>query len=147
MKKETAFTMIELLVVVSIIGVIIGLSFFGLQSARQSSRDAKRKADLELIRTGIEVYKADCDVYPPTAEIVADGTLTGDNSTSSCSNLNTYLSKIPADPIVASNKYAYTLNGVTYTLCAALEQPPVPAVDVTGCGSCISTCNYKVTNP
>ena len=42
------FTLIELLVTISIIGILIGLSVFGLQGARQSARDAKRKADLDM---------------------------------------------------------------------------------------------------
>ncbi|MCK4588676.1 prepilin-type N-terminal cleavage/methylation domain-containing protein, partial [Candidatus Woesebacteria bacterium] len=62
MKK--GFTLIELLVVISIIGILLALSIFGLQGARKSARDSKRKADIELIRSGIEIYKADCNVYP-----------------------------------------------------------------------------------
>ena len=75
MKMKKGFTLIELLVVLSIIGVLVGLSIFGLRSARESSRDGTRKADLELIRSGVEIYKADCDNYPLSAELGAS--LTG----------------------------------------------------------------------
>ena len=141
------FTLIELLVVVSVIGVLIGLSIFGLQGARESSRDAKRKADLELIRSGLEIYKADCGGYPLTAQVVGGSTLTGAAGISGCAG-NTYISQIPVDP-VSSRSYSYTsAAGTTYTLCAALEQTPSPTMAPTpACGSCVTSCNYRVVNP
>jgi general secretion pathway protein G len=141
MKK--GFTLIELLVVISIIGILIGLSVFGLQGARQSSRDAKRKSDLQSIRSGLEIYKADCDGYPTTLGT----TLIGSGTPASCLTNNTYILSVPKDPLDPASTYAYKSDGTTYTLCATLEQAPSPAMDVTGCGSCTTTCNYKVTNP
>lgn len=144
-----AFTLIELLVVISIIGILIGLSVLGLQGARKSSRDAVRKADLEEIRSGLGFYKADCNVYPLTANFnLPNATkLTGDGSTSSCLLTNTYISSVPQDSISGDN-YSYSSDGATYHLCAALEQPPSPAMDVSGCASCGSaSCNYVTTNP
>jgi type II secretion system protein G len=142
MKK--GFTLIELLVVISIIGILLGLSIFGLQGARQSSRDAKRKADLEMIRSGLEIYKADCNSYPTSLST----TLVGDNSSTGCSSSNTYISAIPVDPVPATNSYAFSSDGITYTLCAALENAPSPTMAPTpACGSCTTTCNYRVINP
>src|SRR3990167_7468623 len=81
---QQGFTLIELLVVISIMGVILGLTLFGIGGARESSRDAKRKADLALIQSGLEIYRADCSDYPVTL-----GTsLKGDNSPTSCANTN-----------------------------------------------------------
>lgn len=136
------FTLIELLVVISIIGVLIALSIFGLQGARQAARDARRKADIEQIRSGIEIFKADCDRYPgsltsPLIGVPSYGT--------SCLATNTYIETIPADPIPSQN-YSYTSDGTDYAICAHLEGD-YPAV--SGCGSCGSgvTCNYIVENP
>lgn len=146
-KRNTfGFTLIELLVVISIIGILLALSIFGMQSARQAARDGKRKSDLEQIRSGLEIYRADCGVYP-TGSLVAGATLFGDGSTDSCSLTNTYISSIPADPLSDTNLYAYSSDGSTYLVCAALEQPPTTPMDITGCGNCGSTCNYVVTNP
>ena len=143
MRKNKGFTLIELLVVISILGVLLALSVFGMQGARQSSRDGRRKADLEQIRSGLEMYRADCNAYPTTLVT----TLKGTGTPSTCPISNVYISSVPVDPTSTTRKYAYSSAGTTYTLCAALEQAPSPAMDITGCGSCTATCNYKVTNP
>ena len=139
------FTLIELLVVITIVGILIGLSVFGLQGSRESSRDARRKADLELVRSGIEIYKSDCLNYtiaPYTTNWPAS--LVGDGSPTACAVTNVYLTP-PSDPSSPNRNYYYTSDGTTYTLCASLEQGSggVPS----GCGSCTVACNYKVTNP
>lgn len=147
--KYRAFTLIELLVVISIIGILIGLSVFGLQGARKSSRDAVRKADLEQIRSGLGMYKADCNAYPTTAKFTLPSatTLIGNGSTPSCVISNTYISQVPTDSITGQN-YSYSSDGVTYHLCALLEEAPSPAMDVSGCGSCgAAACNYVTVNP
>ena len=144
---KQGFTLIELLVVISIIGILAGLSIFGLQGARQASRDAVRKADLEQIRSGLGIYNADCNAYPAALNLSNPITLKGNGSTSSCAVTNTYIASTPADPSRPSSSYAYTSNGITYSICAALEQAPNPAMSVAGCGSCVKTCNYKVTSP
>jgi type II secretion system protein G len=114
------FTLIELLVVIFIIGILIALSVFGLQGARKSARDAQRKTDLEEIRSGLEIYKADCGVYPPDLDWGAS--LTGTEA--SCSPTgSTYITEIPVDPTPAVSSYSYNRPTLTtYTLCATLEQ-------------------------
>lgn len=144
------FTLIELLVVMGIIAVLASLSIFGLRGARESGRDAKRKADLETIRSSLELYKADCNQYPPFASLTVGNPLTGDNSTSSCLSSNTYIDEVPDDP-VAGNDYSYNPSTppLSYTLCAALEGDTVADIDclsaVANCGG--GTCSYSVQNP
>lgn len=134
------FTLIELLVVISIIGILVGLSIFGLQSARESARNSRRKADLELIRSGIEIYKADCGSYPVALGSSLSGSETSDNT---CLTSTVYIAEVPIDPLELRS-YPYTSDGITYELCAALE-------DVEGTiscgGSCGEACNYQVVNP
>lgn len=145
----SAFTLVELLVVISIIGILVGLSVFGLQGARKASRDAVRKADLETIRSGLGIYKADCDTYPTTASfsLPSAQTLIGSGNPTACSASNTYITQVPTDPVPGSN-YTYNSDGVTYHVCAALEQVPSSLPDTTQCGgNCGTGCNYVVTNP
>lgn len=154
--KSFGFTLIELLVVISIIGILIGLSIFGLQSARTASRDSRRKADLELVRSGLEIYKADCNTYPvqttpqsPTTGLGSGGVLTGNGvSSSACLSTNTYISQIPQDPSSPNENYLYYSNGNIYQICAALEQGGGSSVTCGSSSSCGTiACNYKVTNP
>lgn len=142
-KNKKGFTLIELLVVISILGILLGLSIFGMQSAREASRDGKRKADLEQIRSGLEMYRSDCGSYP-TGSLTSGSSLIGNGSSSTCLSSNVYISSIPSDPVSAERSYSFSSDGNVYTLCAALEQT---STAVTGCGSCGETCSYKVTNP
>ncbi len=140
------FTLIELLVVISIIGILLAVSIFGLQGARESARDNRRRADLELIKSGLELYKSDCGDYP--AALTAGGALVGDDNPTACAATNTYIAAIPQDPTTPTRSYSYVQTSpYTYLLCASLEQDPNPPVDVSACGSCTTACNYKVTNP
>lgn len=145
-RTESAFTLIELLVVISILGILLALSVFGLQGARESSRDGKRKTDLEQIRSGIEIYRADCDGYP-TSLPAAGAALVGSGTKSTCPSSNVYISSMPADPVPLTHSYLYSSNGSTYEICASLEQGEgaVTCGGNSNCGG--STCNYKVVNP
>lgn len=148
--NKKGFTLIELLVVISIIGILIGLSIFGLQGARTSSRDARRKADLEQIRSALEIFKSDCDKYYVGASLPASLIgISGSPYGSSCLPANRYIEQMPVDA-VPGRSYAYISDGTTYTLCASLEQYTGSAVV---CGSLpASSCgtdgsNYVVKNP
>lgn len=155
MKK--GFTLIELLITLSIIGLLAALALFGTQGVREQARDGKRKSDLETLRSGLEVYRADCNFYPSVsgnAYTVLDNTpgtaaaLRGTGSPSSCVATNTYINQLPNDPQSPTRTYYYASSGNVYIICARLEQAPNPAVDVTGCGNnCGGACNYRVISP
>lgn len=145
-KRMKGFTLIELLVVISIMAVLLALSIYGMQDARRASRDGQRKANLEQIRSGLEMYKADCNSYPTS--LVAGSSLVGSGFPSTCSINNTYISKVPVDPLSnANHAYVYYSDGAIYQLCAAMEQggTTVTCGSSTDCGG--TTCNYQVINP
>lgn len=148
MKTLKGFTLIELLVVISIIGTIIGFAFVAFQETKKSARDTQRKADLEDIRSSLEVYKADCGDYPSSVPTPNSGSsIKGDGSPASCLSNNTYMYTVPSDPSVGrSYYYGQPINSLSYELCAALEN--IPSGTLPTCGeSCGETCNYKVKNP
>ncbi len=152
MRKMKGFTLIELLVVISIIGILVALSLFGLEGTRRASRDAKRKTDLELVRSGLEIYKSDCGVYPNDSQIIWGDTLVGLPPPVACSAANTYISQIPKDPTSPKRDYKYAkLSANKYVLCAFLEQTPTGLADplLSNCPSCGTdgACNYLVKNP
>lgn len=144
---KSGFTLIELLVVISIIGILLALSVFGLQGARVSARDATRKTNLEQIRSGLEIFKADCDKYYVGSSLPSPFVgVSGSPYGSSCLPANTYISLIPVDPIPLARSYIYSSDGTTYELCASLEQGS-GTVTCGGSSNCGTTCNYKVKNP
>ncbi len=60
-----AFTLVELLVVISIIAVLAGLVVGIAPAASKRMREARIRAELDALVTAIESYKAKYGVYPP----------------------------------------------------------------------------------
>lgn len=110
--QKNGFTMIELLVVTTI---MIVLTTIGLVSYRQvgySSRNAKRKADLETVRQALILYRSDQPYYPQTNSF---GTMLG--------SIDDYLSSenIIDPKNTAPFVYEYVSDGVLFQLTAHLE--------------------------
>jgi len=64
MKSNKGFTLIELIVVISIIGVLSTLIINNLNDARARARDAKRKQELSGLKTALRLYYNDYQTYP-----------------------------------------------------------------------------------
>lgn len=140
--------MIELLVVISLIAVLLSISLVASSNARKSSRDGKRKADLEQIRSALEIYRNDCRTYPLDALVVQGGTLAGSESSGSvCLTSDVYMESIPSDPL-SSQSYVYIRGSVnTYVICASLENGGSSVAPGCSGADCGGVCNYAVTNP
>ena len=149
-KHINAYTLVELLVVIAIIGILMGLSFFALASSRQAGRDAKRRADLESLRSGLEIYRTDCNVYPAPVSNQVPLPLAG-NGTPGCEVSNTYISSTTyTDPVGSPRIYRYYYDAVanTYEICTYLEQGTGANQTCGGSNACGGvTCNYKVISP
>lgn len=63
----SGYTLTELLVVISIIGLLASVTLSALNDIRAQSRDAKRMADLREIKTAVERYYLENFIYPPEA--------------------------------------------------------------------------------
>lgn len=118
MKK--AFTLIELLIVITIIGILMALAIASYARTRASARDAKRQSDLEQIKSAAEIYRADNGRYP------GFGSAGTDNGWAFADTLSilspNYMNPIPTDPnYSASNSncfthYLYWTDGAKYTI-------------------------------
>jgi prepilin-type N-terminal cleavage/methylation domain-containing protein len=83
------FTLVELLVVIAIIGVLSTLLLLQLNVARAKARDAKRVADINQVRSALELYFDDNGYY----YVPADSTYATTNTA-----LAAYLVRFPTDP-------------------------------------------------
>jgi len=138
------FTLVELMVTVSIISILVAIGIASYSSINKRSRDTKRKSDLEQVRSALEMYRAENGYYPST----------GAGSETDVSNLTGTLSPtfIPALPLDPSNTspylYQYQATGLSggnyygYCLFGTLEtqDPSDSCSPPTGF-------NYGVKNP
>lgn len=148
-KKLKGFTLVELLVVLSIIAVLLGVLLVSFQGTRVTARDGRRKTDLELIRGALEMYRGDCGLYP--SSLTFGDSLVGPTGTP-CSG-NNYIARIPKDPLDPSYNYYYAGSLNVYTLCSYLEggdelssSPCTGSCGNDTCGTEID-CRYKTCNP
>ena len=64
--KKPAFTLIEVLVVIAIIGILATVVVVVFSGTRASSRDTARLSDVNRIRTALDLYWQAAGVYPDT---------------------------------------------------------------------------------
>lgn len=109
--------MIELLVVTTIIIVITSIGLVSYTSANRSARNGKRKADMEMVRQALVLYRTDNGTYPATS-----------NFATMLSTISDYTSATSVtDPKnEGSYVYSYTSDGVVFTLTANLEPNGTP---------------------
>ena len=139
-KYKFGFTFIEVLVVVTIIGILSTLGMISYSEFVKQSRDAKRKGDLENIRGALEMYKSKNNLYPLTAAVVIGSSLC-DPAPGGCGQ-GTYIQKIPGDPKSAIYTYYYSsATGVDYVVGAYLEQGSTSSCGINNCGTGVN-CNY-----
>lgn len=68
-----AFTLIEILTVIIIIGVLTGILLPVLSTARTRGRVANTKADIAAIEQAAEAFKSDMGIYPPDQHCEGNG--------------------------------------------------------------------------
>ncbi len=119
MKTERGFTLIELMVVISIIAILsmIGLTMYS--SAQKASRDGKRRADIQAIQTALEEYRTDKGYYPGA---ISDWVCSSDPGSDWIPGLSSYLSNgiIPQDP--QNTGRFYTSSTPLYSYCYYANQ-------------------------
>jgi prepilin-type N-terminal cleavage/methylation domain-containing protein len=114
MKRKNGFSLLELLVVISIIGILVAISVVGFTAAQKRGRDARRRGDMKSWQDALEQTYAEETDYQGTGS-----SLTCQDAVTAHMNGVT-----PADP--KGGTYAYVAScpaaGDTYCICAQLEQ-------------------------
>lgn len=123
MKK--GFTLIEILIVVSIIGLLASVVLVGLGSFRARGRDARRIADLRQTQNALELYYTKNTRYPALA-----GGDSWSSLTTSLVGAGIGVSTISNDPLYPNKTYFYGVagDGQNYVLATDLEDGGNPAL-------------------
>lgn len=120
--KKNAFTLIELLLTISIIAVLstIGLTIY--QGVQAKGRDSVRKRDLNNLATALEIYAQQHN----GSYVIGSGTC--NDTASFYTTMADYMSDkiVPQDPQGGNYCYISQSNGQSYTLCANLENEADP---------------------
>ena len=99
-KKLTGFTLIEVLITLTIIAILMSFVAPYVLNRPDQARELKLKFDFEAIESALVLYKLDNGKYP-SQELGFDTLVNGDDGSK-------YLSKIPQDPW--GNNYIYKID-------------------------------------
>ncbi len=106
-KSLTAFTLIEMMIVVVILGVLATMVMPKILDKPEQARRTKAKVDIRSIQQALAMFKTDTGRFPTTAEglpaLVANPGARGYNQ-------NGYLERVPTDPW--GNRFIYLSPGV-----------------------------------
>ncbi len=143
--SDEGFTLIEVLVATTIIGVLAAVAVSSYTSINKRSRDSKRRSDIEQIRSGLEMYRSDNGFYP-----AVDTSSFGNVNDLTAYLVSSYMPVVPSDPLSTQAYYyrATNLSGTNYygyCLCGKLE---TQTVTTSTCSVALpATCNYGVKSP
>lgn len=138
--RSFGFTLVELMVVVSVIGILSSIVYANFGGARSASRDDVRKSALKEVQLALELYKAQFGSYPSAGCGAAVGSWVGPGPVGSMPSgvscdvyiaglMPDFIASLPVDPSRESEAgigYYYRSDGASYKLISnAIERKQV----------------------
>jgi general secretion pathway protein G len=100
---QMGFTLIEMMIVVSIIAILASILVPNFVRARAQAQTAGCEANLKEIATAMDLYETDNDRYPDSGTVDASNT-----------QLQPYIKQVPVDPAAGpSVYYTFTVTNPT----------------------------------
>lgn len=136
-KRDFGFSLIELIVVMTIMMLISTIGLITFTASNQKARDGKRIADIEKIRLALEMARQVGSTYPVAVNFVPTVLVN-----------QGFMSTYPVDPKTPTNRYLYErVNNYQYNLYATMENVGTTNYSAgTTCGPGVN-CNYRVSSP
>ena len=140
MRRPQGFTLIEMLVTVTIVGLLSTIAFPMLELAAKRSHEQELRESLRQIRTALDTYKQSVDEgrvveetkgsgYPPNLDVLVSGVI--DAKSPNKSEKIYFLRRIPTDPFAPEGdgpKGSWGLR--SYASSAENPQPGADVFDV-----------------
>lgn len=105
MKKNKGFTLVELMIVITVIAILATIGVMSFNRVQKQARDTKRKGDLRALYTALQAYYTENQFsYPATLAGLTP----------------TFIPSVPTDPIPAQS-YVYNYGTYSYSICAQSE--------------------------
>lgn len=141
MRLRSGFTLIELMIAITIVAIVSSIGFVTYSTAQRNARDTRRKQDLRQIATALELYYQKNSNQFPAGSSMKDDQAAWSNLLSS-----QYINRMPKDPKGGGN-YVYLYHSSdtsSYFLCALLENTSDP--EITPVASLPPECPVSLKN-
>ena len=76
-KADGGFTLVELLIVIVVLGILAGITVFGISSMSDRAEVAACQASARTVETAAAAYRAELGGYPTAAQLTASYVVDG----------------------------------------------------------------------
>lgn len=126
MRKNAAFTIIELIVTITVISILVGMAFFGYNRIQADARNSARASKIKIVYEALESYYAKKGEYPGCVAMTQSGSQVSANT----------LVGIEQNVLVAPKAPSGTTNSFTCTALVAGSGTDAFAYVGDGTGTC-----------